>query len=192
MESKKRSTVLSYVSAIKAVLIEDGRELHEDKFLISAMTSACKIRNDRIHHKLPIKKGLLTIMLCEFPKLFGKQPYLFALFRAMFVKAYYGLLRISEIAETPSGHALKAIDVHVGRNKEKLKLILHTSKTNNKGSKPQIIKLNKQEVKGSTKQSPIHCLFGAVTQYAQIRAPIRNDTEQFLGGLSLHLNHLIA
>ena len=60
---KKSSTVKSYVSVIKAVLIEDGNEIKEDKFLFSSLTRACKLQNDRVRTKLPIRKHLLTMMI---------------------------------------------------------------------------------------------------------------------------------
>ena len=66
------------------------------------------------------------------------------LYRAIFLTAYYGLFRIGEL--TDSAHAVKAEDVHVGVNKDKPMFVLHTSKTHNRGSKPQIIKISKQSI----------------------------------------------
>ena len=60
------------------------------------------------------------------------QPYLVALYQAVFSSAFYGLFRMCEIAQTPSGHA-----VHIGVNKKKLMFILRTSKTHTLGNKPQ-------------------------------------------------------
>ena len=53
--------------------------------------------------------------------------------------AYYGLFRIGEL--TFSEHAVRAKDVHVGTNKKKMLFVLHSSKTHDKGSKPQLIKV---------------------------------------------------
>ena len=153
---KKSSTVKSYISAIKSVLIEDGREVHEDKFLFSSLTRACKLKNDRLFTKLPNKKSLHTAMVQELNTLFDMQPYLLILYTAMFT---FGLLRISEIAETPSGHAVKANDVHIAKNKNKLMYILHTSKTHGKGSKLQIVKISSEV---STKCFETICSFAAV------------------------------
>ena len=79
VETKKQlSTVRSYISAIKAILQEDGRELDTDKFLLSSLTKACKLKNDKIQTRFPIYKGLLSILLTEIQKMYltKNQPYL--------------------------------------------------------------------------------------------------------------------
>ena len=48
--------VRNYISPIRAVLKNNGVKLKEDQFLISSLTSACKLKNDQIKTKLPIKK----------------------------------------------------------------------------------------------------------------------------------------
>ena len=52
------STVKSYVSAIKRVLVEDGYSWDDQRVLIRSLTSACKIINDRVHTRLPIQCSL--------------------------------------------------------------------------------------------------------------------------------------
>ena len=41
---KQSSTVKSYISAVKAVLQEDGYEIDENKFLLASLTQACKLK----------------------------------------------------------------------------------------------------------------------------------------------------
>ena len=41
-------TVKSYLSTIQAVLWENNIKLNEDLFLLSSLTRACKLRNDRV------------------------------------------------------------------------------------------------------------------------------------------------
>ena len=53
---RKSSTINSYISAIKAVLMDDGQQLNEDRFLLNALTSACKLKNDKVKTRLPIKR----------------------------------------------------------------------------------------------------------------------------------------
>ena len=60
---KKSSTIKSYVSVIKAVLLDIKVELNGDRVLLAALTKACKIKNDQIKVKLPINHGFLNILL---------------------------------------------------------------------------------------------------------------------------------
>ena len=67
------------------------------------------------------------------------QPYLEKLYSAMFMAGYYGLLRVGELAKGP--HVILAANTHIGVNKNKILFMLQMSKTHNKGSKPQRIKI---------------------------------------------------
>ena len=138
---RKSSTIKSYISAIRAVLMNIGVELSEDKFLLTSLTRACKIKNDRIHEKIPIQKHLLHLLLdvCEEHFLGDQQSYLNSLYKAIFIAAYYGMLRIGEI--TTGNHPVKAIDVEVAKNKKKILFILRSSKTHSFSDKPQLIKI---------------------------------------------------
>ena len=176
--NKKSTTVHSYISAIKSVLIENGSEIHEDKFLFSSLTWACKLKNDRVFTKLLIKKNLLQALIKELDTNLGNQPYLNILYKAMFSSAYFGLYRIIKIAETVSGHAVKAVDVHVGCKKDKLLFILHSSKMHGKGSRPQLIKIV-SESKNKVGNPPTYCPFNNIKQYLAIRKSIKNTEEQF-------------
>ena len=73
------------------------------------------------------------------------QPYLDLLYKTIFSICYYGLMHIGEV--THSQHVLKAKDVHLAKNKDKLLLVLYSSKTHDEGSRPQKIKItsNKYE-----------------------------------------------
>ena len=51
----KSSTIKSYISAIKAVLKQDGIMLNENRCLITSLTRACKLRNDMVKARFPIK-----------------------------------------------------------------------------------------------------------------------------------------
>ena len=55
-QQKQSQTVRSYVSAIKGILRADGVEINENKFLLSAITRACKLNNDSVSVRLPIRK----------------------------------------------------------------------------------------------------------------------------------------
>ena len=139
--NRKSSTIKSYVSAIRAVLTDVRVLLEEDKCLLSSLTHACKQRNDKLMVKIPIRKGLLHLLLAECKKLFLEcgQCYLAITYKAIFAAAYYGMLRIGEL--TTGNHPIKAVDVHMGSNKDKLLFILRSSKTHWKNMKPQQVKI---------------------------------------------------
>ena len=47
-KKRKASTIKSYISAIKAILREDGFKLNVDEYLLKSMTRACTYKNDKI------------------------------------------------------------------------------------------------------------------------------------------------
>ena len=114
--NKKSTTVKCYVSAIKAVLLMNSVKISEDRYLLSSLVKACKIKNDVVRTRLPIQKGMLSLILHQVQSHFSMQPYLAALYRAMISTMYFGLLRISEVCQGP--HSVKASDVHIGFNKK--------------------------------------------------------------------------
>ena len=75
-QNKKATTIKSYVSAIKAVLLNIDVEINEDRFLLNSITRACSYRNDVARTKLPIHKGLLKLLLQELGRMFDAQLYL--------------------------------------------------------------------------------------------------------------------
>ena len=111
------STVKSYVSAIKKLLVDDGYHWDDQKVVVGSLTKPCKIINDRVHTRLPIQCSLLEMILFEVKRIFGSkgQMYLEALYLALFSISYYGMMRISEVAN--SNHVVRAKDVHSALNK---------------------------------------------------------------------------
>ena len=142
-EKKKPQTVKSYISAIKSVLRDDGVSLNPDKYLLSALTKACKLENTSVRIRLPIQKGMLRVLLKTIAEMFSSQPYLAALYAALFSTAYYGLFRVSEL--TTRTHPVRGRDVHISDNKEKMKFVLRTSKTHWTDDKPQIIIISRYD-----------------------------------------------
>ena len=123
----KSATVKSYLSAIRSVLAELGEKLDVNNYQLKSLTKACRLRNDVIIHHLPISKEVLRLILNGINSMFADQCYLNALHKAVISSAYYGLLRIGEIAMGP--HCVLARNVHVGVNKNKILFILLSSKT---------------------------------------------------------------
>ena len=181
----RSSTIKSYISAICAVLKEDGEDLNEDVYLLNSLTRACHLQNDVMLIRLPIRKPVLCLLLNNVQNCCS-QPYLITLYKAMLSTAYFGLFRIGEL--TLSEHVLKAKDVHVGKNKNKMMFILHSSKTHGLESAPQIIKIysNSYNVMGKELALPVQethankfCPFQMLREYLQVRKLWKSDQEQF-------------
>ena len=166
------STIKSYISAIKRILLDDGYQWEYNKMLLTAITKACKLKNDRVQVRLPIGFGLLELILFEVRRYFctrnRNQPYLIILYQALFAMGYYGMLRVGEL--TLSNHMVKAKDVHLGRNKDKIKLILYTSKTHGKELYPQEIKIvaNNSEKVNRYKIQRNFCPFNLMAKYFKV------------------------
>ena len=104
----KSSSIKSYISAICAVLAEDGITFQQDDFVLTSLVRASKFRNDVLIPRLPIHKDLLLLIQKETMRYCNSinQPYLHKLYLAIFTTAYYRLLRIGEV--TQSNHVLLA------------------------------------------------------------------------------------
>ena len=184
-EGKQSSTVHSYISAIKNVLRDDGFKIQEDGFLILALTRASKLKNDRVRMRLLIGKDLLGIILKNVYESFmeSNQPYLSILYHTLFSTAYFGLFRVGEL--TSGTHPVLAKDVQIASNKRKLIFILRSSKTHNKGSHPQLVKISSTNFKSNREQKTkfrkheLPCLYQLLRDYARARGPYKSDSEAF-------------
>ena len=175
-KNQKPATIKSYISAIKSVLESEGNPISEDRAVLNALVKACKLKNDRIYTNFPIKKGLMTLVVKHMDVLFKDQPYLAHLYKTMYATAYYGLFRVGEI--TLSEHVVKATDVSVGTNKRKMMFVLRSSKTHNKSSKPQIIKIS-GEPKGKFSRNLHVCPFKLLERYIKIHRTKKYKDEPF-------------
>ena len=187
-DNKKSSTIKSYISAIKAVLQEDGVEINENKYLLASLTKACRLKNDHVRTRLPIRQRMLNMILKEVDNYYNNQlgqEFLGNLYKAMFASAFYGLLRVGEVAS--GSHPIYATDVHIGHNKKKIMFILHTSKTHWKDMKPQIVKIynykSGQEDKAvkayATGSGGSFCPYQILRDYSNCRPSCKSITEPF-------------
>ena len=174
------STVKSYISAIKKTLLLDGYKWNDNLVLVRSLAKACKIVNDTVCTRLPIQCGLLEMILFEIHRFCSemKQPYLCILYKTLFAICYYGMMRIGEV--TKSNHILKAKDVHLAQNKDKILLVLYSSKTHDEGCRPQKIKItsNKEERSGNYLKRHF-CPFVLMREYLKMRGEYLSDKEQF-------------
>ena len=169
------STIRSYTSAIKHILVIDGYNWDDKQVMLTTITKSCRLINDAIYICLPIKSRLLDALLFELECHFAIQPYLEKMYKAVFSISYYGLMRISEVAA--GAHPVRARDVHVGMNKDKILLLLHTSKTHGKESHPQKIKIH--SVYPDLVKKKLFCPFQLMHDFISIRGIYEEDTEPF-------------
>ena len=190
-DNKQSSTVKSYISAIKAVLLMNNIDIAEDRYLLGSLIRACRLRNDVVHTWLPIKKSMLTLILRQLETHFSMQPYLSVLYRTIVCTTYYGLLRVSEVMA--GTHAILARDVQIRMNKKKILLILRSSKTHSQASHPQLIKIsasdrtmNNHGKNGGISLRTTHqdclmmpCPYKLLRLYASMRGNYLTNEEQF-------------
>ena len=174
-KGRKAATIRSYISAIRSVLSDDGIQLNENKCLLSALTKAVRANHDKVRVRLPIHKRVLHIILKYTKRLFDQQPYLSLLYCAMFLTAYYGLFRVGEL--TKGTHPVRAMDVHIGKNKDKVMFVLRSSKTHCEADKPQIIKIA-SDAKARKVQFE-QCPFTVIHDYANTRLDCIHPAEPF-------------
>ena len=158
----------------------DGYDWNDKLVLVRSLAKACRLINDRVRTRLLIHCGLLEMILFEVQRIFTtkKQWYLELMNKTLFMVAYYGLMRIGEL--TLSQHILKAKNVHMAKNKDKLMLVLYSSKTHNKGSKPQKIKLTANHIEKSGQYRKRHfCPFKLTREFILVRGDYVSDEEQF-------------
>ena len=181
VQSKKRSqTVCSYISAIKNILRDDGIVVNEDKFLITSLTRACKLKNDKVILRLPIQKGLLHLIVDKMMQFFNdiNQPYLSLLYRTLFSTYYFGMFRVGELTASP--HVIKVGDVQLAENKDKILFILCTSKTHGRGTEPQKVKISSQPQVTNTYSCFGHiCPFQLLREYIAARPTYTVRKEPF-------------
>ena len=173
------NSVKSYVSAIKKILVDDGYEWEDKKVLLHSLTRACKLVNDKVKTRLPIQCGLLELILGELRRYFygRNQVYLEILYKALFALGYYGLLRVGEL--TASEHVIKAQNIHVASNKDKILVVLYSSKTHGYESRPQKVKITSNIRAGSSlHQYRTFCPFKLMKDYFHIRGEF-GENEQF-------------
>ena len=173
-QGRQSATIKSYVSAIKYVLKADDYSWNESKMLLQSITRACRIENDIYKARYPIRVGLLEIILFEINRCYHDQPYLKILYQTLFAISYYGLFRIREL--TVGDHQLKACDVHIADNKDKILLIPRTLKTHGKESKPQEIKITRNYDKARTIN---FCPFLLMRTFMAYRGTYITDSEGF-------------
>ena len=110
------------------------------------------------------------------------QYYLACMYKAIFVLAYYGLMRIGELTHGP--HVVKAKNLLIAVNKNKILIELDSSKTHGKESLPQRIKISEVSIKNCTTnrvriKNRFFCPFKVVRRFMNLRGGYYHEDEQF-------------
>ena len=199
------TSIKSYISVIKFVLLRDGYDWKDSQIMVSSLTRACKLVNDRVKSHLPIHYGLLELILFEVDRFYhGSQPYLQSMYKALFALGYYGMLRAGELTMGP--HIIQVKDMHSAVNKEKILLILYLSKMHDVGSQPQVIYIVPNKYLKKKKKKIPHflkrrnfCAFRLLNEYISRRGcNIASKSEQFFifrdksPVTPEHVRHLLA
>ena len=70
------STLKSYISAIKCMLIDDDYNWDNRKILLRTLARSCRYVNNKLQVRLPIQNKLLELIIFEIQRIFKQQPYL--------------------------------------------------------------------------------------------------------------------
>ena len=135
------------------------------------------------------------MMLFELENMYQKQHYLSTMYKAIFLDAYYGLLRIGEL--TKSQHVIKLRNVHVAQNDERILFILYSSKTHSIRNRPQKIRLDTRKNRKRIERQSQFCPVQATKDYLVIRAnncqKLPKETDQFFvfsNGMVVQAHHV--
>lgn len=170
------ATIESYLSGIKYMLGLDGVEINTRTTRLRALIKACKYKNDRVVHRLPISESLLVKLIKQVDQMFSTQPYSAKLYKCMLVLGFYGMLRVGEMAS--GEHPILARDVHFNHKERKVQIILRTSKTHGLGDQPQYVKISSDDARVFLYNQKF-CPYQVVNAFMQTRGPKLNDGDPF-------------
>lgn len=176
VDNKKQSgTVRTYITAIRQILKLSDIEIKEDRYLLSSLIKACKLKNDRLYIRMPIRLSLLKKLLDMVDSYYlieKGQTYLSSLLKAMFSMAYFGMLRVSEMTE--GDHTILAPNVRYAKNKDKILLTLYSSKTHSRKDPPQHISIHRRPDLGNK------CPVKLIAEFVKTRGTIAiNESDPF-------------
>ena len=110
--------------------------------------------------------------------LHNQQPFLAALYCALFSTAYFGLFHVAEL--TSGSHPIMVSNVHIGRNKKKFLFVLKTSKTHGEYNHPQTIKICSAQKRTPTSAiNQPYCPYDILWKYSQIWPLYKRANEPF-------------
>ena len=144
---------------------------------MTSLTRACRLVNDKVITKLPIRKSMLHVLLNELQDVFSTQPFLCKLYRALFSTAYFGLFHVGEI--TTGSHPVLAI-----------LFVLRLSKTHGAYTRPQTVKITSRRLERQNSELDVitnkeletdrkYCPYIILNEYLEVRGPFNDQKEPF-------------
>ena len=124
--------------------------------------------------RLPILESLLDMILFEVQRVYASQSYLSILYKSLYCIGFHGLLRVGELTE--GDHVIKARDVHLEKNKNKILIVLYSSKTHSKANLPQKVRITADQQYENKRH---FCPFELIRKYLSVRGSYETDWEQF-------------
>lgn len=136
---KQSATIKSYISAIKKMMSFEDINYNHIQAKLKALIKSAKLQNDKVKMRFPINRKMLHAILDKIDEVYlGRgQPYLASLYRAMCALGYHALLRVGEMAK--GDHPVLVKDVSSNVAKQKIQVILRTSKTYGLGTYPKVV-----------------------------------------------------
>ena len=178
---KKSTTLRCYLSAIKSILMDGDFELQEDQIRLRVIVRSCRLHNNKLKPSFPIKLNLLELILFEVKRLYHDQFYFCILYQTLFAIAYYGMFRIGELVQGP--HVVRAKNVHLALNKNKIQFLLFTSKTHSEKDRLQKVKISDSRhdfnASQSRRSAKHFCPFQLLTNYIEMRGAYHSMEENF-------------
>ncbi len=118
----------TYISGVRFRLRADGQKLDTDMFILNHLIKGTGLEHTKFHVKLPITLHMLPKLVKFLEVITRGDAYERSLFQAIFVVAYFGLVRISEFCGKT--HSIRVKDVLINRNEGMVHTLLLRSKAN--------------------------------------------------------------
>ena len=159
------STITTYISGVGFYYKLRNMKDPTAAFIIKKMLEGCKRSRPRKDVRAPITEAILQKICLILPNI-CYSPYENYLFRAAYLTAYFGLLRVSELVFTSPIQAQRPLlfsDVQIVQNPKALVVSIRASKSNQAGP-PTVIRI-------PLSGHPSMCCVLAVQHYLRIRPP---------------------
>ena len=164
MEGRAASTINLHISAISFVHKVNGWMDPTSSFLVGKLKEGCRRLKPSCDSRRPITFPVLQRLVDILPPI-CTSFYEATLFRAAFVLAFFGFLRVGEFTcankKGDFSHVIQSGDVLINQDKSQMKVILRSSKTDQGGKAAEIL-IGKNE-KGSL------CPVQAVSDFMSVR-----------------------
>ena len=172
-EGYSATTAKSYISGISfKIKLYNGVDSTKS-FVIQKLLSGMSKKHKKPDLRRPITLSILERLVTVLTKVCDSK-FEQLLFSSIFSLAFFGFLRIGEIADSScSDHIIQIDDVQLDKNKDSVTLIIQSSKTDQYGNK-QVLEINKNA-------NGIVCPVKHLIAYLNIRPKI-------LGPLFCHFN----